>query len=92
MAIALGGVMAVLESVLVAVKLTAVRDLPVIGGHLEVGVAILMVWVLDLHLVEAFTGQMNQAWMGIVIDGVVIFGMIPVKDAVVAAIGKGLRS
>jgi hypothetical protein len=30
--------------------------------------------------------------MGIVIDGVVIFGMIPVKDAVVAAIGKGLRS
>ena len=93
MAIALGGVMAILNSVLdLAGASETVRKLPLIGGHLDVAVAIGMVWLLDIHLVTQFTGGMRAEWISWVVDGVVIFGMIPVKDAVVAAIAKGMRA
>ena len=61
-------------------------------GHLDVAVAIGMVWLLDIHLVTQFTGDMRSDWIGWVVDGVVIVGMIPVKDAVVGAIAKGMRA
>jgi hypothetical protein len=51
-----------------------------------------MVWLLDIDLVTVFTGEMRSSWMSWVINGVVIFGMIPVKDAVVGAIAKGMRA
>jgi len=92
MAIALGGVMAILNSIIETAGLTAIRNLPVIGGHLDAAAAVGLVWLLDIHLVATFTGGMRDEWMSWVIDGVVIYGMIPVKDAVVSAIGKGLRA
>ncbi len=92
MAIALGGVVAILDSVFETTGLSALRDIPVIGGHLDIGVAILMVWLLDIHLVAQFTGGMREEWLSWVVDGIVIFGMIPVKDAIVGAIEKGLRA
>ena len=93
MAIALGGVTTILDSVLnLAGASEAVRKLPLIGGHLDVAVAIGMVWLLDIDLVTVFTGEMRSSWMSWVINGVVIFGMIPVKDAVVGAIAKGMRA
>ncbi len=92
MAIALGGVMAILDSVFEATGLSALRRVPIIGGHLEVGVAILMVWLLDIHLVGQFTNGMREEWLSWVVDGIVIYGMIPVKDAIVGAIEKGLRA
>jgi hypothetical protein len=93
MAIALGGVTTILDSVLnLAGASEAVRKLPLIGGHLDVAVAIGMVWLLDIHLVTQFTGDMRSDWIGWVVDGVVIVGMIPVKDAGVGAIAKGMRA
>lgn len=92
MAIALGGVMAILDSIFEATGLSALRTVPIVGSHLEVGVAILMVWLLDIHLVAQFTNGMREEWLSWVVDGVVIFGMIPVKDAFVGAIEKGLRA
>lgn len=93
MAIALGGVTAILDSVLdLAGASETVRKLPLIGGHLDVAVAIGMVWLLDIDLVTVFTGEMRSSCMSWVINGVVIFGMIPVKDAVVGAIAKGMRA
>ncbi|MDG1410679.1 MAG: hypothetical protein P8L46_06395 [Acidimicrobiales bacterium] len=93
MAIALGGVMAILDSVLnLAGVAETVRKLPLVGGHLDVAVAIGMVWLLDIHVVDTFVPGMREEWMSFVINGIVIVGMVPVKDAVVGAIGKGMRA
>jgi len=94
MAIALGGVMAILDSVLdLAGASETVRKLPLVGGHLDVAVAIGMVWLLNIHIVNSFIPMpMREEWMSFVINGIVIVGMIPVKDAVVGAIGKGMRA
>ena len=93
MAIALGGVMAILDSVLdLAGASETVRKLPLVGGHLDAVVAIGMVWLLDIHVVDAFVPGMREEWMSFVINGIVIVGMVPVKDAVVGAIGKGMRA
>lgn len=94
MAIALGGVMAILDSVLnLAGVAGTVRKLPLVGGHLDVAVAIGMVWLLDIHIVNGFIAMpLREEWMSFVINGIVIVGMVPVKDAVVGAIGKGMRA
>ena len=93
MAIALGGVMTIIDSVLdLAGASEMVRKLPLVGGHLEVAVAIGMVWLLDIQPVNAFTGAFSEEWMSFVINGIVIVGMVPVKDAVVGAIAKGMRA
>ncbi|MGZ0228709.1 MAG: hypothetical protein ACKVKO_01920 [Acidimicrobiales bacterium] len=93
MAIALGGVMAIINSVLdLAGASDIVRKLPLVGGHLEVAVAIGMVWLLDIHIVNVFTGAIREEWMSFVINGIIIVGMVPVKDAVVGAIAKGMRA
>jgi hypothetical protein len=95
MAIALGGVMAIINSVLdLAGASDIVRKLPLVGGHLEVAVAIGMVWLLDIHIVNSFltNGPIREEWMSFVINGIIIVGMVPVKDAVVGAIAKGMRA
>ncbi len=93
MAIALGAVTTIIDSVLDTVGLASViRGLPLVGAHVDAGIAILMVWLLDIRLTEVFTGEMRETWIHIVVDGLVIYGMIPVKDAVVGAIEKGLRA
>ena len=35
---------------------------------------------------------MRATWVHIVVDGVLVAGMIPVKNAVVSAIEKGMRA
>jgi hypothetical protein len=93
LAIVLGIVVDVVNLVLSTLKLDEmVAKIPVVGAQLTVGVSILMVWLLDISLIENYAGAMRDTWIQIVIDGVLIAGMIPVKDAVVAAIGKGLRA
>ena len=94
MAIALGGVMAILNSLLDLAGLSAtVRKIPLVGGHLDVAVAILMLWLLDIHIVNTFlAGEIREEWLSFVLNGVIICGMVPVKDAVVGAIAKGMRA
>ncbi len=93
MAIALGGVLVVVNSVLDFLRVNDIlRGLPLVGGLVDAGIAVLLIWVLDIQLTEVFTGAMRETWIQVVIDGLVIYGMVPVKDAVVNAINKGLRA
>ena len=93
LAITLGIVMEVVNAAMVALKLDEMLSkIPILGTQLTVGVSILMVWLLDISLLARYAGQLRENWIQIVIDGILIAGMIPVKDAVVGAIGKGLRA
>lgn len=93
LAILLGAVMSVLNSVLDTIHLSdTVRKLPVIGTNLSLMMAILMVWALDARLLEEWGWSTDHRWMSYAATGAIVFGMIPVKDAVINAINKGLRA
>jgi hypothetical protein len=93
MAIALGGVMAIVDSVLNLAGLSeTVRKLPLIGAHLDAVVAIGLLWLLDIHIINAYIGGTREEWMSFVLNGIVIAGFVPVKDAIVGAVGKGMRA
>ena len=61
-------------------------------ANLTVAVSIGLIWVLDVSIIQNFTGEMRASWVHIVVDGVLVAGMIPVKNAVVSAIEKGMRA
>ncbi len=91
LAILLGAVMPVLETTLRTFKLDSlIQRLPIISAHLTLGVSILLVWALDINIVTSLTGGMREQWMHIVVDGAIVYGMVPVKDAIVTFISRGL--
>jgi hypothetical protein len=93
LAIALGVVMTVVDGILDMLSVSdAVGKIPVIGANLTVAVSIGLIWVLDVSIIQNFTGEMRATWVHIVVDGVLVAGMIPVKNAVVSAIEKGMRA
>ena len=93
LAILLGAVMPVLETVLSTFKLDSlVKKLPIISTHLTLGVSILLVWALDINIVTSLTGGMREQWMHVVVDGAIVYGMVPVKDAIVTFISRGLTN
>ncbi|MEN9793054.1 MAG: hypothetical protein RL330_1132 [Actinomycetota bacterium] len=86
-------VIAVIESVLGLIKVhDTIRGLPVIGAHLGLIIAIGMVWWTKTNPIEGWGVSFEDEWMRHVANGAIIYGMIPVKDAVVGMIGKGLRA
>lgn len=91
LAILLGAVMPVFNSLTSFLKLdTILRRIPVIGDHITLAVSICLVWALNVHIVSAMTGNMRNSWMTVVVDGAIVYGMVPVKDAIVSFISKGL--
>ena len=94
MAVLLEAVMTVLHSVLNTVGIgDTIKKLPIIGANLTLGISILIVWLLEAYPVGDFLGYTwNDSWMNIVVNGAVICGMIPLKDAVFGAISKGMRA
>lgn len=93
LAILLGAVMTVLDSVLDTLKLRqVVRGLPLIGANLTIIVSVLIVWLLDARVLEGWGWSTDKDWLTYMVNGVIVCGMIPVKDAVVSAINKGLRA
>lgn len=93
LAIALGVVMTVVDGILDMLKASdAVGKIPIVGANLTVAVSIGLIWVLDISIIQNFTGDMRATWVHIVVDGVLVAGMIPVKNAVVSAIEKGMRA
>jgi hypothetical protein len=50
-----------------------------------------MVWVLDISPAAGWGLEFTDQWMTIVANGFIIYGMIPVKDATVSMINRGLR-
>ncbi len=95
MAILLEAVMKVLGSILDAAKVgDTVGKIPVIGINLTLAISILMVWLLGDwgNLLAGWGWEHEDNWINIVANGAIIAGMIPLKDAVFSAIGKGLRA
>ena len=93
MAILLGAVMPVFNTLTHTLKLDKViRSIPVLGAHTALAVSIGLVWALDVHFVTAWTGDLRTTWMTTCVDGCIVFGMVPVKDAIVSFISRGLTS
>ncbi|MBM3717671.1 MAG: hypothetical protein FJW53_01700 [Actinobacteria bacterium] len=91
MAFLLGAVMPVFNTVTRTAKLDKfISRLPILGSHITLAVSILLVWALDLQIVTAWTGSMRDSWMTICVDGCIVYGMVPVKDAIVTFISRGL--
>ncbi len=95
MAVLLGAVIAVVDSVLGLIKLDSViKNLPVIGAHWGLLISGLMIWLMDYYPAAHWLGDTFPAdmWIQVVANGAIIYGMIPVKDAVVSMVSKGLRA
>ncbi|MEY3805196.1 MAG: hypothetical protein RIR69_8 [Actinomycetota bacterium] len=91
LAILLGAVMPVFHSLTSTLRIDGILNrIPVIGAHVTLGVSILLVWALDLSIVSTMTGDMRESWMTICVDGCIVYGMVPVKDAIVSFISRGL--
>ena len=93
LALLLGAVTSVIESVLQLIGAHGiVSKLPVIGAHLSLIIAIGMVWLCDLNPIAGWGISFSDDWMTYVANGAIILGMIPLKDAVVNMVTKGLRA
>jgi hypothetical protein len=92
-ALLLGAVVSVIESVLQVVGAHgAISKLPIIGAHLSLIIAIGMVWLLKMDPISGWGVSFSDEWMTYVANGAIILGMIPVKDAVINMVNKGLRA
>ena len=93
MAVLLEAVMTVLNSILTTVGVgDTIKKLPIIGANLTLGISILIVWLLEAYPLGMWGASWTDDWKNIVVNGAVICGMIPLKDAVFGAIHKGLRA
>ncbi len=93
LAVLLGAVTGVIDSILGIVGLDKlIKQIPVIGTHWVVLVAVLMAWLTNVNPISGWGVEFDERWMVIVANGAVIYGMIPLKDAVVSMVNKGLRA
>ncbi len=93
LAVLLGSVIAVVNSVLGTVGLSAmIHKIPVVGAHWGLLVSIGMMWVLDINPIAGWIGGITDDWMIIVANGAIVYGMVPVKDAVVSMVNRGFRA
>ena len=101
LAILLGAVTTVIDSVLGVVGLGAmIKKIPVVGSNWTLIVSILMMALImssvtDYNALDYWginLGNNWSGWMNYVANGAIVMGMVPVKDAVVSMIGKGLRA
>ena len=91
LSILLGAVMPVFHTVTRTLRIDRIINrIPVLGAHVTLAVSILLVWALDLSIVSTMTGTMRESWMTICVDGCIVYGMVPVKDAIVSFISRGL--
>ena len=95
LAILLGAVTTVVDSVLGVVGVGAmIKKIPVVGSNWTLIVSILMMYVLNLDLLAYWgitMGDSWSGWMGYVVSGAIVMGMVPMKDAVISMISKGFR-
>ena len=69
-----------------------IRMIPIIGSHQDLGMAILMVWAVGVQPAAGWGVMTSHAWMNVVLNGAIVYGFIPLKDAVISMVSKGLRS
>ena len=96
LAVLLGAVTAVVNSVFSTVGLSAtIGKIPIIGANWSIIISILMMWVLDVNVIGKWIlleSDSWDSWLVIVANGAVVFGMVPVKDAVISMVSRGLRA
>jgi hypothetical protein len=89
----LGAVTTVVDSVLGTVQLSAIiKKIPIIGSNWGLIVAIAMCWYLKMTPAAGWGMSFSDDWMTYTANGAIVMGMIPVKDAVISMVGKGLRA
>ena len=94
LAILLGAVTTVVDSVLGVVGLGAmIKKIPVVGSNWTLIVSILMMYVLDYSPLKYWGIELSgwNGWMGTIVSGAIVMGMVPMKDAVISMISKGVR-
>ena len=97
LALVLSSVTNVVDSILGTIGLAGViKKLPIIGANWNLIVSILLVWVLNelggtIELAWWNTTGWDT-WLHVVVTGAIVYGMVPVKDAVISMVGKGLRA
>jgi hypothetical protein len=94
LAILLGAVTTVIDSVLGVVGLGAmIKKIPVVGSNWTLIISILMMAVLDFSPLTYWGITLDgwSGWMGYVGSGAIVYGMVPMKDAVISMISKGFR-
>ena len=69
-----------------------IRMIPIIGSHQDLGMAILMVWAVGVQPAAGWGITTSHAWMNVVLNGAIVYGFIPLKDAVISMVSKGLRA
>jgi len=51
-----------------------------------------MIWAVGVQPAAGWGIMTSHAWMNVVINGAIVYGFIPLKDAVVSMVSKGLRA
>ena len=93
LAVLLVAVVAVIDSIFGLVRIKdLIAKVPVIGEHWALGVSILMIWLIDVFPAVGWGVVADERWQNIVINGAIVYGAIPLKNAVVSLVDKGLRA
>ncbi|MHB1129929.1 MAG: hypothetical protein ACYC06_07770 [Ilumatobacteraceae bacterium] len=95
LAVLLGVATHVVNSVFHTVGLSGIiGKIPVIGANWSLVISILMMWLLDINAIAGWVPASNgwDSWLIIVGNGAIVFGMVPVKDAVISMVNRGLRA
>ena len=93
LSLVLGAVVAVIDSVLGLIGVSdTIKKLPIIGAHWSLIIAILMAFVMKQDLISKWGIDLTDEWMRHVATGAIIYGMVPLKDAIISMVNKGLRA
>ena len=95
LAVLLGVATALVNSVFSTLGLSAtIGKIPIIGANWGLVISILMMWLLDINAIAGWVPASNgwDEWLIIVGNGAIVYGMIPVKDAVISMVNRGLRA
>ena len=91
LAVVLSVVIAFIDSVFGLVKIKdLIAKIPVAGAHWGLAIGILMIWLINVFPAAWWGVSRQERWINIVMNGAIVYGAIPLKDAVVALVNKGL--
>ena len=51
-----------------------------------------MIWLINVFPAAGWNVFHEERWINIVVNGAIVYGAIPLRDAVVAMVNKGLRA
>jgi len=92
-ALVLSHAVSVIESVLGAVKVHGlIKGIPVIGEHLNLIIAVAIVWYLKINLIAGWGVTFSDDWMTYTANAMVLLGMVPLGAAIIEMVRKGFRA